>query len=73
MDDGSPKHLHSGQEAQTNPLMKRFRLGHDKISISVAEPAFEQSGEECNSHVQTASQVVTHFFNLFYLKHLAKK
>lgn len=62
MDDGSLEHLHSGNEAKANPLMKRFRVGHDKISVSLkGDPTLEQSGEECNSHVWTANQVVTCF------------
>lgn len=63
MDDGSLELQHSRHEAQANPLMKRFRLGHDKISVSVkADPTLEQQpDEECNSHVQTANQVENGF------------
>ena len=62
MDDGSLEHQHSSHEAKANPLMKRFRFGHDKISVSVkADANLEQLDEECNSHVGTANQVVACF------------
>ncbi|KAK7342850.1 hypothetical protein VNO80_25806 [Phaseolus coccineus] len=59
LDDGSLELQHSDHDAQANPLMKRFRLGQDKISVSVkTDPTtLEQPDEECNSHVQTANQV----------------
>ncbi|KAK4285820.1 hypothetical protein QN277_002466 [Acacia crassicarpa] len=42
----------------SSPLMKRFRLGHDKISVSVkADRASEHPDEECNSHARTINQV----------------
>jgi len=52
---------HSGHEAQANPLVKRFRIGQDKTPVSVkTDPTFEQPDEECNSHVQNATQVITY-------------
>ncbi|XP_027911313.1 SH2 domain-containing protein A-like isoform X2 [Vigna unguiculata] len=54
--------LHSGHEAQANPLVKRFRIGQDKTPVSVkTDPTFEQPDEECNSHVQNATQVENEF------------
>ncbi|RZB65603.1 SH2 domain-containing protein A [Glycine soja] len=62
MDDRSLDLQHSSHEAQANPLMKRFRLGQDKTSVSVkADPTIEQPDEECNSHVRTANQVENGF------------
>ncbi|XP_020205835.1 SH2 domain-containing protein A isoform X1 [Cajanus cajan] len=62
MEDGSLELQHSCHEAQANPLLKRFRLGQDKISVSVkADPNLEQPDEECNSHVRTANQVENGF------------
>ncbi|RDX90460.1 SH2 domain-containing protein B, partial [Mucuna pruriens] len=62
MDDGSLELQHSGHEAQANLLIKRFRLGQDKISVSVkADPTLEQPGEECTSLGQTANQVENGF------------
>ncbi|XP_027354900.1 SH2 domain-containing protein A-like isoform X2 [Abrus precatorius] len=62
LDDGSLELQHSGHEAKSNPLMKRFRLGQDKISVTVkADPTIEQTDEECNSHIRTASQVENGF------------
>lgn len=63
MDDRSLEHTHSGHEEKTNPLMKRFRVGLDKISVSVnADSTKKQSGVECNSHVWIPNQVVCWFF-----------
>ncbi|XP_057447646.1 SH2 domain-containing protein B-like isoform X3 [Lotus japonicus] len=50
MVDESLEHMQCGLESTANPLVKRFRVGHDKISVSV------QPDEECNSHVWTANQ-----------------
>lgn len=65
IDDVSLESMNSGHEEKTNPLMKRFRVGLDKISVSVkANPTLKQSGVECNnsqSHVWTASQVENGF------------
>ncbi|XP_017406151.1 SH2 domain-containing protein A isoform X2 [Vigna angularis] len=62
LDDGSFELQHSGHEAQANPLVKRFRLGQDKTSVSVkTDPTLEQPDEECNSQVQTANQVENEF------------
>ncbi|KAJ7948824.1 SH2 domain protein A [Quillaja saponaria] len=48
----------SVNEAKTTPLLKRFRLGHDRIAVSMkAHPSFEQPDEECNSHAWTSNQV----------------
>lgn len=59
MVDESLEHMQCGLESTASPLVKRFRVGHDKISVSV------QPDEECNSHVWTANQVVTSFcFNV---------
>ncbi|KAF1885207.1 hypothetical protein Lal_00029096, partial [Lupinus albus] len=61
-DDGPLEHQHSGHEAKVNPLMKRFRLGQDKISVSVkADPNLVRPDEECNSHVFTSNQVENGF------------
>ncbi|KAL2328274.1 hypothetical protein Fmac_021701 [Flemingia macrophylla] len=58
MEDGSLELRHSCHEAQANPLMKRFRLAQDNISVSVkVDPTLEQTDEECNSHVRTANLV----------------
>jgi len=65
LDDGSLELQRSGHDAQANPLMKRFRLGQDKISVSVkTDPTLEQPDEECNSHVQTANQVF--YFSILF-------
>ncbi|XP_012575055.1 SH2 domain-containing protein A-like isoform X2 [Cicer arietinum] len=62
MDDRSLEHTHSGHEEKTNPLMKRFRVGLDKISVSVnADSTKKQSGVECNSHVWIPNQVENGF------------
>ncbi|XP_061345036.1 SH2 domain-containing protein A-like [Gastrolobium bilobum] len=62
MDDVSLENQHSSPEAKANPLMKRFRIGHDKISISAkADPNSEQPDEECNSRAWTANQVENGF------------
>ncbi|CAJ1978423.1 unnamed protein product [Sphenostylis stenocarpa] len=62
LDDGSMEIQHSGHEAQANPVMKRSRLGQDKISVSVkTDPTIEQPDEECNSHVRTSNQVENGF------------
>ncbi|CAJ2656978.1 unnamed protein product [Trifolium pratense] len=57
--DVSLEHVNSGHVEKTNPLMKRFRVGFDKISVSVKAdtPTSKQSGVECNSHVWPANQV----------------
>ncbi|KAL1319789.1 hypothetical protein HN51_064544 [Arachis hypogaea] len=58
MDDASFEHQHPVCEAKSNPLTKRFRFGHDKISVSVkADTNLEQPDEECNSHARTTNQV----------------
>ncbi|KAL1358089.1 SH2 domain-containing protein A isoform X2 [Arachis hypogaea] len=58
MDDASFEHQHPVCEAKSNPLTKRFRFGHDKISVSVkADTNVEQPDEECNSHARTTNQV----------------
>ncbi|MED6156268.1 hypothetical protein PIB30_013074 [Stylosanthes scabra] len=58
MDDASFENQHPVREAKSSPLMKRFRFGHDKISVSVkAETSLEQPDEECNSHAWTTNQV----------------
>ncbi|KAI4333438.1 hypothetical protein L6164_018254 [Bauhinia variegata] len=47
--DGSLEHQRSVYEVKTSPLLKQFRLGRDKISVSV--------NAECNSHARTSNQV----------------
>ncbi|CAI8606889.1 unnamed protein product [Vicia faba] len=62
IEEVSLERMNSSHEEKTNPLMKRFRVGLDKISISVmTEPNLKQSGVECNSHVSTANQVENGF------------
>lgn len=65
IDDASLECMNSSHEEKTNPLMKRYRVGLDKISVSVmAVPTLKQSGVACNSHVSTANQV---FFCFFFI------
>ncbi|KAI4323101.1 hypothetical protein L6164_022733 [Bauhinia variegata] len=60
--DGPLEHQHSVHEAKASPLLKRFRFGHDKISVSVkADPMSELPDEECNSHAGTGNQVEKEF------------
>ncbi|KAI5420344.1 SH2 domain-containing protein A isoform X1 [Lathyrus oleraceus] len=62
IDDASLECMNSSHEEKTNPLMKRYRVGLDKISVSVmAVPTLKQSGVACNSHVSTANQVENGF------------
>jgi hypothetical protein len=67
--DVSLEHVNSGHVEKTNPLMKRFRVGFDKISVSVKAdpPSLKQPGVECNSHVWPANQVVFCFFFILTL------
>jgi len=67
--DVSLESMNSGHEEKINPLMKRFRVGLDKISVSVkANPTLKQSGVECNnSHVWTANQVLSCFVCILIL------
>ncbi|PNY05274.1 SH2 domain protein [Trifolium pratense] len=64
--DVSLEHVNSGHVEKTNPLMKRFRVGFDKISVSVKAdtPTSKQSGVECNSHVWPANQESKAMFGL---------
>ncbi|MED6150338.1 hypothetical protein PIB30_071369 [Stylosanthes scabra] len=58
MDDASFENQHPIREAKSSPLVKRFRFGHDKISVSVkADTSLEQPDEESNSHAWTTNQV----------------
>ncbi|XP_054816947.1 SH2 domain-containing protein A-like [Prosopis cineraria] len=62
--DGSMELQHAAahEVKASSPSMKRFRLGHDKISVSVkADCASEQPDEECNSHARTVNQVENGF------------
>lgn len=63
-----PELQHSAHEAKASPIMKRFRLGHDKISVSVkVDPTSEQPDEESNFHARTTNQVLTFLFKLLLL------
>ncbi|KAJ7981916.1 SH2 domain protein A [Quillaja saponaria] len=61
-DESSGFQQNSENEAKASPLLKRFRLGHDKISVSMkGHPTLEQPDEDCNSHAWTANQVENGF------------
>lgn len=67
--DLSSELQNAAHEAKASiPSIKRFRFGHDKISVSVkTDRASEHPDEECNSHARTINQVFSDFVNDFLL------